>query len=44
VGAEVLDDPTVRLKAGLINEEIHPVDALDLEWHLPAEDVGHGPW
>jgi len=37
-------DTTGRLQTGLIEVEIHAVDAFNLESHVLAEDIGNGPW
>jgi hypothetical protein len=32
------------LQSGLIDVEVHAVDAFDLEGHVLVEDIGDGPW
>jgi hypothetical protein len=44
VEAEEGRDTTVRLQAGLVDVEVHAVDAFDLESDVLAEDIGDGPW
>ncbi len=34
----------VGLQPGLVDVEVHAVDAFDLEGHVFAEDFGDGPW
>ncbi len=42
--AEESSHTPIRLQAGLIDVEIHAVDAFDLEGHVMPEDIGDGPW
>jgi hypothetical protein len=44
VEAEEGGDPAVGLQAGLIDVEIHAVEAFDLEGDVLSEDIGDGPW
>jgi hypothetical protein len=44
VEAEERGDTSVGLEPGLIDVEIHAVDAFDLEGDVLAEDIGDGPW
>jgi hypothetical protein len=32
------------LQSGLIDVEVHAVDAFDLEGHVFVEDIGDGTW
>ena len=36
--------PLVVLQPGLIDVEVHPVDAFDFESHVEIEDFGDGTW
>ena len=42
--AEEGSDPAIGLQPGLIDVEVHAVDAFDLESHMILEDLGGGPW
>jgi hypothetical protein len=42
--AEERGDAAVCLKAGLVDVEVHAVDAFDLESDMMAEDIGYRPW
>ena len=44
VEAEERRDTTVGLQAGLIDVEVHAVDAFDLKGDVVVEDIGDGPW
>ena len=44
MAAEEGGHTAVGLQPRLVDVEIHPVDALDLEGDVFAEDVGDGPW
>jgi hypothetical protein len=44
VEAEEGGDAAFGLQAGLVDVEVHPVDAFDLEGSVIVEDVGDGPW
>jgi hypothetical protein len=44
VEAEERRDTSVCLEPGLIDVEVHAVDAFDLEGDVLAEDIGDGPW
>ena len=42
--AEESGDTAVGLEPGLIDVEVHAVDAFDLQSHVLAEDIGDGTW
>jgi hypothetical protein len=44
VEAEERRDPAFGLKPGLVDVEVHPVDAFDFQSHVVGEDVGNGTW
>ena len=42
--AEERGDTAVGLESGLIDVEVHPVDAFDFQSHMVLEDIGDGTW
>ena len=36
--------PRFGLQAGLIDVEVHAIDAFDFQSHVLVEDIGDGPW
>ena len=44
VEAEEGGDAAFGLQSGLIDVEVHAVDAFDFQRHVLAEDIGDGPW
>lgn len=42
VQVEEADDTELALQRRLIEVQVHPIDALHLEIHTVAENVGHG--
>ncbi len=44
VEAEERRDAAIGLQAGLIDVEVHAVDAFDLQSHMILEDLGDGAW
>jgi len=44
VEAEEGGDTAIGLQAGLVDVEVHAVDAFDFQRHVILEDLGDGPW
>ena len=44
VEAEEGGDPAIGLQPGLVDVEVHAVDAFDFQRHVILEDIGGGPW
>jgi hypothetical protein len=44
VEAEERSDTAVGLQTGLIDVEVHAVDAFDFESHVVLEYIGSGTW
>ena len=44
VKAEESSHATVSLQPGLVDVEVHPVDAFDFQGHVLLEDFGNGTW
>jgi hypothetical protein len=44
MGAEEGSDLTFALEPGLVNVEVHAVDALDFQGHVLANDFGDSAW
>jgi hypothetical protein len=44
VEAEERGDAAVGLQPGLVDVEVHPVDAFDFQSHMLLEDFGNGTW
>src|SRR5579871_2154041 len=44
MGAEEGSDLTFALEPGLVDVEVHAVDALDLQGNMLAQDFGNGAW
>ena len=42
--AEESSHTTVSLQPGLVDVEVHPVDAFDFQGHVLLEDFGNGTW
>jgi hypothetical protein len=44
VKAEERGDATIGLQPGLVDIEVHPVNAFDFQSHVVFEDLGNGTW
>lgn len=42
--AEESGDATIGLEPGLVDVEVHPVDAFDFQSHVVLDGIGGGPW